>query len=343
MTIRCLNRKTGLFVFVFLLITSLHSNAQLNPPVGAGPWKYVTPFQHGYNMNDMSFIDNNTGLAVGGNGAIARTTDGGRNWQYISFKFINSANTVALAQLNDVHFVTPSVVYAVGSSGLMIKSTDGGLNWTKIVTPLTALSKNINALHFLNKDTGYIGGAAISTTNTTSINDAPKVYFTRDGGASWDSLVTPFRRQQYNTALPPPASVLSGFNNAEIMRIVFVNDSVGYISGSCGQSVPQFSAILWKFEKGVLKDYSLHRTKFGVSLYSGAGSNLAQCTQTYKGLIGINDSLVLISSNTNGCIVRVRTGKNDSTANAVPAIYGAYEKGVYELVAQLNINPTLPA
>ncbi len=340
---RCSQKKVSILIVLILLLAGFNSMAQINPPMGSSPWKYVVPFQHGFNMNDISFIDNRTGLAVGGNGAIARTTDSGRNWQYIPFKYINVANTVVLPNISDVHFVTPTIAYAVGSAGLMIKSTDGGLNWTQIATPLTPGSKNINGLHFLNKDTGYIGGAAINTTNTTSINDAPKVYFTRNGGATWDSLVTPFRRQQYNTALPPPATILSGFNNAEIHRIHFVNDSVGYISGSCGQASPNFSAILWKFEKGVLQDYSLHRTKFGVSIITGTGANPAQCTQTYKGLVGINDSLVLISSNSNGIIVRVRTGKNDSTANAVPAIYGAYERGVYELVAQLNTFPTFPA
>jgi photosystem II stability/assembly factor-like uncharacterized protein len=83
------------------------SKAQLNPAVGNSPWKYVVPYQHGFNLNDMSFIDNKTGLAVGNNGAIARTTDSGRNWQYIPFKFINSSNTVALAHFSDVQFVTP--------------------------------------------------------------------------------------------------------------------------------------------------------------------------------------------------------------------------------------------
>jgi gliding motility-associated-like protein len=326
---------SSLAVVIFLM-ASLGSKAQLNPAMGNSPWKYTVPYQHGFNLNDMSFIDNKTGLAVGANGAIARTSDSGHNWQYIPFKYVNSSNTVVLASFNDVQFVTPSIAYAVGTGGLMIKSTDGGSNWSQVTTPLTALSRNINGLHFLNKDTGYIGGAAISTTNTTNINDAPKVYFTKNGGATWDSLASPFRPQQN-------AVTLSGFNSAEIQRIMFVNDSVGYISGSCGQSLPNYSAILWKFEKGVLKDYSLHRTKFGVSITSGTGSNLTQCTQTYKGLLGINDSLVLISSNTNGIVVRVRTGKNDSTANAVPAIYGAYERGVYELVAQVNTFPTNPA
>ncbi|MGG9964590.1 YCF48-related protein [Ferruginibacter sp. SUN106] len=332
---RSLKTKFSSLAVIILMITGLNVKAQLNPAVGAGPWKYVVPFQHGFNLTDMSFIDNKTGLAVGNNGAIARTTDSGRNWQYIPFKFINASNTLALAQFSDVQFVTPTIAYAVGGSGLMIKSTDGGLNWAQVTTPLTALSRNINALHFLNKDTGYIGGAAINTTNTTNINDAPKVYFTRNGGTTWDSLASPFRPQQNNITL-------SGFNSAEIQRIMFVNDSVGYVSGSCGQSVPNYSAILWKIEKNIVKDYSLHRTKFGVSITTGTGSNPTQCTQTYKGLLGINDSLVLISSNSNGIVVRVRTGKNDSTANAVPLIYGAYERGVYEVVAISNTFPTTP-
>ena len=332
---RCSSKKVSILIVLILLMAGLNSMAQLNPPMGSSPWKYVVPFQHGFNMNDVSFIDNKTGLAVGGNGAIARTTDSGRNWQYIPFKFINNANTVALANLNDVHFVTPAIAYAVGSGGLLIRSIDGGLNWSQIPTPLTPGGRNVNGLYFLNKDTGYIGGAAINTTNTTSINDAPKVYFTKNGGATWDSLVTPFRPQQNNITL-------NGFNSSEIQRIHFVNDSVGYFSGSCGQSSPNFSTILWKLEKGVLKDYSLHRTKFGVSITTGTGSNPTQCTQTYKGLVGINDSLVIISSNTNGIAVRVRTGKNDSTANAVPAIYGAYEKGKYELILQLNTFPSIP-
>ena len=332
----CFTKKISLLLFVIIMMTGLNSIAQLNPAVGAGPWKYVTPFQHGFNMNDMSFIDNKTGLAVGSNGAIARTTDSGRNWVYIPYKFINPANSLALANLNDVQFVTSTVAYAVGSAGLMIKSTDGGLNWTPVVNPLTPFSKNINGLYFLNKDTGYIGGAALNTTNTTGINDAPKVYYTKNGGVSWDSLATPFRPQQNNV-------ILNGFNQSEIQRIVFINDSIGYISGSCGQSSPNYSAILWKFEKGVLKDYSLHRTKFGVSITTGIGSNPAQGTQTYKGLVAVNDSMVIVSSNTNGIAVRVRTGKNDSTANAVPAIYGAYERGKYEIILQLNTNPTIPA
>jgi hypothetical protein len=145
----------------------------------------------------------------------------------------------------------------------------------------------------------------------------------QNGGVA--GFITPPESQQNNVTL-------SGFNNAEIHRIYFVNDSVGYASGSCGNAIANFSAILWKIEKNVVKDYSIHRSKFGISATTGS---YTPATQTFKGLIGINDSLVLISSLNNNVVIRVRTGKNDSTASAVPAVFGAYERGSYEIVIWL--------
>jgi gliding motility-associated-like protein len=304
--------------------------SQLNPAMGSSPWKFANPAPSGHSLLDMSFVDNNVGLAVGANGGILRSTDGGRNWVSIPYKFITATNSVALANFNDVQFVTPAVAYAVGTGGLMIRSVDGGVNWSPLITPLTSLGKNINALHFLNKDTGYIGGAAINTTNTTNINDAPKIYITKNGGATWDSLITPFKPQQNNLTL-------SGFNQSEIQRIHFVNDSVGYATGSCGSASANYSAILWKIEKNIVKDYSIHRSKFGISSTTGS---YIPATQSYKGIVGVNDSLVLISSFNNNVVIRVKTGKNDSTASAAPAVFGAYEKGVYEIVIWLNSTAT---
>ncbi|MBL7745156.1 MAG: gliding motility-associated C-terminal domain-containing protein [Chitinophagaceae bacterium] len=331
----CLQRMIRV-CFVLLFFTGCFtSRAQVNPPMGSSPWKFANPTPIGYSFTDMSFIDNNTGLAVssgglGSSGAIMRTTDGGRNWQGVPYKYVTSTNSVSIASFNDVQFVTSSIAYAVGSGGLMVKSSDGGMNWSPVTTPLTALGRNINGLHFINKDTGYIGGAAIRTTNTTSIDDAPKVYFTRNGGTTWDSLTTPFRRQQNN-------ATLSGFNQSEIQRIHFVNDSVGYVSGSCGNVSANYSAILWKIEKNIVRDYSLHRSKFGITATTGS---YAPATNTLKGLVGVNDSLVLVSTLNNNIVLRVRTGKNDSTASAVPAVWGAYEPGVYEILIWLNSTAT---
>jgi gliding motility-associated-like protein len=334
----CLKRPLRLLTVLYFLTLSSITHAQVNPPIGSGPLKFASPSPLGLTLNDMSFSDNNIGLAVGVSGEIARTTDGGRNWQAIFYKYVTNTGTYALAQFQDVHFATSSVAYAVASGGLMIKSTDGGINWSPVTTPLTARGRNINALHFLNKDTGYIGGAAINTTNTTDINDAPKVYVTKNGGTTWDSLATPFVRQAGN-------ATLNWNNQKEIHRIHFANDSVGYVSGSSGSDFSGGqSALLWKIEKGIITDYCLHRTKFGITATSGAAGNHTPSVQIYKGLVAVNDSLVLMSSLNNNLVLRVKTGKNDSTANAAPAIYGDYVKGRYEVVVSLTaFLPFLPA
>src|SRR5688572_27729888 len=122
MTRLCLLRKTFVAMAV-LLFGSLQLIAQLNPPMGSSPWKFANPHPIGYSLLDMSFIDDNNGLAVGSNGGIVKTTDGGRNWVGVPFKYVTPTNTVSLGNFSDVHFVTSTVAYAVGSGGLMIKTT----------------------------------------------------------------------------------------------------------------------------------------------------------------------------------------------------------------------------
>ena len=319
----CLKRFSYLLAVVLFSLLQTTTRAQLNPPLGSSPWKYTNPIPTGFTITDMSFVDNNVGLGIGISGGLIKSTDGGRNWTYIPLKALNNAGVAVLPNFNEVQLVTPSVAYAVASSGIMMKSTDAGVNWTQLTTPLTFLGKNIDALCFLNKDTGYIGGASITGGNTTSINDQPKIYITRNGGATWDSLATPFCPQQNNVTL-------SAFNFSEIYRISFANDSVGYVTGSNGLG-QNGAAILWKIEKNVVKDYSLHRSKFGYSTTS-----YLPVQQAYKGLVAVNDSLAIVSSFNNNCVIRVRTGTNDSTASAVPAVYGAYEKGAYESIIWLN-------
>ena len=83
----CLKIQGNLLAVFISLIFSLNANAQLNPAIGAGQFKYINPFQYGFVFNDISFVDNKNGLAVGNNGAIAKTTDSGQTWKYIPFKY----------------------------------------------------------------------------------------------------------------------------------------------------------------------------------------------------------------------------------------------------------------
>ena len=70
---------------------------------------------------DLSFIDEYHGWAVGYNGTILKTTDGGANWI-----ILNSQTNLSL---NSVIFIDQNIGWAVGWEGIILHTTDGGLTW----------------------------------------------------------------------------------------------------------------------------------------------------------------------------------------------------------------------
>jgi photosystem II stability/assembly factor-like uncharacterized protein len=149
------NGKFQFFLF-FLILAASSSFGQVT--FNTKDWKFSNPQQFGFTVLDVDYFDNNNAIAVGSDGGIAKTTDGGSNWTYGVLTFINPANGfITKGVFADVHFITSTTAYAVGTNGLMIKTTDAGLNWSKVNTPLTANNKSINACWFLDANKGYIG------------------------------------------------------------------------------------------------------------------------------------------------------------------------------------------
>ncbi len=64
-------------------------------------------------LNDVFFIDADTGFAVGNSGAIIKTTNGGVNW--------SSLNSNGLFTINSVYFINSNVGFAACSDGIIIK------------------------------------------------------------------------------------------------------------------------------------------------------------------------------------------------------------------------------
>jgi gliding motility-associated-like protein len=351
-----IRQKSTLYLFlVFLLI-----GTSLRAQIGQGyfntvNWKFSNPKQFGFTVLDVDYFDNNTAIAVGSDGGIAKTTDGGSNWTYGPFTFYTQANTLTKTSLSDVHFVTANVAYAVGSVGAMAKTIDGGATWSFVTTPLFARGRNINTVWFINKDTGYIGGQH----NTP--DSLPKVYFTRNGGTSWDSIAAPIggkSRIGYvaNTNYPPILENVTA-KDKEILRIEFINNSVGYVVGTglstyaripnvtsttactattTTSSGSHHASLVWKMTDGVLTDYSTSKERLG---YTGIPTTAITCTskfgsvqcqtQSYKAINLLNDSTILMMSSNNNIVLKIHTGKNDSTLNVAN---GLYEKGTYEVL-----------
>lgn len=162
-------------------------------------------------LNRVFFIDNNSGWAVGVNGVIIHTTDGGTTW-------VQQTSNVTKS-LNSVFFRDAATGWVVGSGGTILKTTNGGATWEpqsnghtttlyticfntinngwaggsqdtmyhtldggntwSVYCPTNTDSKtdlSIRAIHFIDKDTGFLVG--------TSYTD-PMVYYTMDGGNTW--------------------------------------------------------------------------------------------------------------------------------------------------------------
>ncbi len=360
----CCGKLPGHFLaFLFFLLTST--------AIGQGfynttNWRFSNPKQFGFGLIDLDFADNNRGIAVGANGGIAYTTDGGAKWSYGAFTYITPAGIIGSTAFQDVQFINTTTAHAVGTNGCMAKTTDGGATWTFIRTPLYNNAKSINTVWFLDANKGYIAGQHNNTPDLT-----PKLYVTNNGGATWDSMAAPIggkTRVGYanNTNLAPLVWDITA-KEKEIWRIIFVNANLGYISGSglgtfesfpaaaaTGTCLPtggttttgsHHASLLWKFSNGTLTDYSISKERLG---FNGVYTNLpAACnyriasngvhTQQYKAMHVVDDTTVLMVSSNNNVVIKVSTGPNSFTPNI--GVPGVTEIGKYQILNTSNPTP----
>lgn len=149
-------------------------------------------------INDaVVFPDTSKIIAVGDNGFIIKSTDGGRNWKNIP--------TFQPCYLRAIQAPTDSILYTVGSWRTVLKSEDQGESWYPLNINLSNKGASItdfyNDVFFLNKDKGFVVG------------DDGIVATTLDGGQSWKD------------------TSMSGSLSSRLNCVTFVNDSLGFISG----------------------------------------------------------------------------------------------------------------
>lgn len=120
------------------------------------------------NLQAVQFpVDANTGYAVGANGTILKTTDGGATW-----KKKGSGTSNNLLAVYFPHNTTTG--YAVGVNGTILKTTDGGGSWA---AQSSGTANHLRGVHFpVDANTGYVVG------------DYGTVLKTINGGATWTTL-----------------------------------------------------------------------------------------------------------------------------------------------------------
>jgi gliding motility-associated-like protein len=122
---------------------------------------------------DVEFINENTGYAVGMDGVILKTTNGGTDW--------TAQTSGVLFDLWDAHFYDEQTGWICGANGVILKTVNGGANWS-----MTTLGSNFefHQINMLGSIAGLVGGK-----NTSS--GYAVIYYTTDGGANWYPYTAP--------------------------------------------------------------------------------------------------------------------------------------------------------
>lgn len=187
-------------------LTILHStnggSSWLAEPSGTAP--YTT-------LQDITFLNEDLGWAVGNAGTILKTVDGGDTWEY---QRRESVYNLAEVWYYDVMFVDSLNGWCVGgrgekfpSTGLLLHTSDGGRSWSAQGFDSTQCLYGVT---FADTATGWAVGGDWGGSHVNAI-----VLRTTDGGLNWEELT--------GNDLPTP-------NKLE--AVTFVDALNGWVIGS---------------------------------------------------------------------------------------------------------------
>ncbi len=124
-------------------------------------------------LTAIRMLDSSTGCAVGHDGVIVCTSDGGSTWPIVH------GDKDQERPLLDIVFVSSQKSIAVGAYGYYLVSNDDGNNWTEDI---------VNEDHdfHLNAISGYLHGMLYI------VGEAGQIYRSKDKGLTWDTLPSPY-------------------------------------------------------------------------------------------------------------------------------------------------------
>lgn len=133
-------------------------------------------------LHDVQFIGSAAGYAVGDQGTVWRTSDGGQTWRFVP--------TPTTASLHSASFLTDQVGWVAGvecvpftrlAVGVLLKTTDGGQTWQRLgETELPGLEY----VRFFDPDEGIVVGRASPAAPTG-------IFRTADAGETWHPVNGP--------------------------------------------------------------------------------------------------------------------------------------------------------
>lgn len=193
-------------------------------------WKVLTEGEPYYDMVGLHFANDSTGVGVGLDGRIIRTTDKGKTW--------NKINSPVSSDLFSVLFINESRGVIVGDKGWILTTSDTGQSWNE---SMRVVEDDLRDVSFFNNDIGI------------AVGDKGNILRTTDGGNVWYE-VTPITDKYidgvdcFNDSM---AVIAGSFKNIFLSKdygktwkrdsiqagksfysVTFPTDSIGFLGGS---------------------------------------------------------------------------------------------------------------
>jgi hypothetical protein len=147
-------------------------------------WKFSNPQQFGFTVLDVDFFDNNNAIAVGSDGGIARTTDGGTNWE-ADIRLTNDPAVSGPPCIGVFANVVHVIWYDNRNGNFEVyykRSTDQGISWSSDIRltndPAESLMPSIS-----------VSGSVAHVVWADYRNGNYEIYYKRstDHGINWSS------------------------------------------------------------------------------------------------------------------------------------------------------------
>lgn len=133
-------------------------------------------------LHAVQFVDEREGWAVGDEGVVWHTVDGGQSWERQA--------TGLRASLRSVHFLNPytgwvagrdELPHGQGSVGILLFTRDGGLKWQRVGTNFFP---GLEHVHFVDNKIGFVVGDGTGQFSTG-------IFRTTDSGRTWQAVPGP--------------------------------------------------------------------------------------------------------------------------------------------------------
>jgi hypothetical protein len=148
----------------------LYSNAQKNLPS-------ISLLTQGTktSIRGLSVVNDNVVWVSGSNGAIGRTSNGGKDWKWLQVKGFEKTDFRDIEAFDG----STAVIMGVGEPAYILRTTNGGETW-KVVYENKTKGMFLDAMEFWNRDAGIVVGDPLNG----------KFFIARsfDGGESWKEI-----------------------------------------------------------------------------------------------------------------------------------------------------------